>query len=399
MGRHFGRDRTFPAALVALVALLSACALGAAAGTANPADAASKPRDVNDMKNIDYDPFVTYLRESGKPPIDYVVSKFKDHDVVMLGEMHEIKEYLRLYADLLDPLYHKANVRVLAIEILKSKHNDELARLVTAAEYDREGVLDVFRDEFRGAWGFKEYVDLVEAVWRLNSTLPEGAEKLLVIGLASDMNILKPETVDFEANERNAVEVISREILEKGRKGLVPIGYNHTFLKYRQPTGGRGRRAGPGKGRLGFQLYEKYGDRVFQVCLHLDHMDAVAMEEGEQSLRPVLGGLVERVFRMNGSAPVGFDVVGSPFANLRDRKSYYFRRQNKVTFADIAAGYIIVKPYNKLDRKMTWVEGFITERNFEKARAFMIERGIVRKGRKMTPQELDRLFKRAFEGR
>jgi len=48
--------------------------------------------DVSDLTKSDYEPFVTYLRTNGKSPIEYVVEKFKQHDVVMLGEHHEVRE-------------------------------------------------------------------------------------------------------------------------------------------------------------------------------------------------------------------------------------------------------------------------------------------------------------------
>jgi len=36
-----------------------------------------------------------------------------------------------------------------------------------------------------GTWGFWEYVDLVEAAWRLKSALPEAAQPFAVVGLSA----------------------------------------------------------------------------------------------------------------------------------------------------------------------------------------------------------------------
>jgi hypothetical protein len=394
----FNLNRDPLTGLILVATILFPAAPANAAERGAPGQAQPRPADVASLKPADTARFADYIRKNGKAPGDYILEKFTDHDVVMLGEMHEIKEYLRLYADLIEPSYHEAGVRVLAIEILKSKHNERLKELVTADTYDREGVLDVFRDEFRGTWGFKEYVDLVEAVWRLNSTLPPDAEKFIVVGLSADVDILRPESIDGQANEQNAADVIAREVLDAGKKALVPIGYNHTFLAYRQsaPKGGPSGLFYP---RFGFILYEKYGDRVFQVCLHQDHPYGGASAARQRGLRPVLGGLAERAFKAAGGRPVGFDVVGSPFANLRDGRSYYFAGRSEVVFSDIARGYVIIKPVKELDKRCTWVDGFIADVNFAKARAFALERGWIKPNQCKTPAELDARFKMIFESK
>jgi len=391
-----------PTCILRALALAGAvAALSFAAPPAYAAESARKPkggRDVAGMGDEDVNQFAEYIRAYGAAPVDYIVGKFEDHDVVLIGEMHEIEEYLRFYADLLGPLYHKAGVRVLGMEVLKSKHNERLRELVTAAEFDREGVLDIFRDEFHGTWGFREYVDLVEAAWRLNSALPETAEPFVVVGLSADITYPAEGGFDVEKVDAHGAAVVAETALESGRKALVQIGYNHTFLEYRQVLVENGERKGEMPPRMGCRLYEKYGDRVFQVCLHHDHVDALAMRRGRQGWRGVLGGLVERAFKAAGGKPVGFDVAGSPFADLRDRRSYYFAWQPAAVFEDIAKGYVIIKPFGRLDRKMTWIDGFITDVNFARARAFALDRGLIKPDECRTPDELDRLFKRAFGG-
>ncbi len=77
----------------------------------------------------------------------------------------------------------------------------------------------------------------------------------------------------------------------------------------------------------------------------------------------------------NGNKSVGFDVEDSPFANLRDRKSLYFASNSETVFSDIAQGYIFTKPLSSLNFRMTWVDGFINEENFERAKALAKKRG------------------------
>ena len=108
-------------------------------GNANAAedDLKQSATDVSDLKELDPEPYAAYLRESGKPPIKYVVEKFKLHDVVIVGEIHEVREVCEFYADLMGPVYHQAGVRYFAMEILKHKNTRLANQLVTAKHTTR----------------------------------------------------------------------------------------------------------------------------------------------------------------------------------------------------------------------------------------------------------------------
>ena len=62
--------------------------------------------DVADLEESDYQPFLAYLEQHGASPVEYVTGKFKDHDIVILGEIHEQKETCELICNLVGPLYH-----------------------------------------------------------------------------------------------------------------------------------------------------------------------------------------------------------------------------------------------------------------------------------------------------
>ena len=387
--------------LVCATVLTAAASIGMglcrAAETQAGKAGAVAPRDVSALGERDYALSAGYLKKNGRPPIDYVVEKFKDHDLVILGEMHEIKEYCAFVSGLVEPLYRKAGVRVIAMESLNSKNNDALNRLASAGEYDRKLVVSLFRDFGDGIWGFKEYMDIPMAVWQLNRALPADAEKMRLIGLNSEWTTQSiDDAAKLTAVEEHMVDQAAAEILENGKKGLVQIGYNHSFVKYRQLmlTKGGAREFFP---RFAYLLYQRYGDRVFQVCLHEPHFKAGAEALKQQTLRDPLGGLVEKAYVLAGGKPLGFDVDGSPFANLRDREDYFFDGQDNVVFSDLAEGYVILKPFADLDKKMTWVGGFISDGNFARARAFALARGWVKADQCKTSAQLDARLKRIFE--
>ena len=365
------------------------------------------PLDVSKVKDTERSPYLVYLKQHAKSPIEYVVDKFEKHDVVILGEMHEVRENCELISSLIDPLYHKAGVRCLATEFLKHKNTALANKLVTAREYDQSLAIQLYRDLPQPMWGFKEYLDILGAIWRVNSTLGSEAQKFKVLGLDSDWDAYdlycgskntQTAAIQVAQEQRDPymAEVVSNEVLKKSEKAIVHTGYNHSFTQYQLPTVINGKLTGTMPPRFGRILYEQYGERIFQICLHHRYSGTEIVTGKRPISRPVLIGFMERQFRNNRNRPVGFDIENSPFAHLRDGKTCYFAFQKKVVFSDIAQGYVFLKPLAKLS-KITWINGFIDESNFEKVKAIALRRRWIKSGECNTPEQLDRKFKLIFE--
>ena len=362
--------------------------------------------DVADMKDADCQPFVAYLQQNARSPIEYVVDKFNSHDVVILGEIHEVRENCEFISDLMEPLHRRAHVGYFAMEAIKYKNSDLANQLVTGQQWDEELALRIFRDCAWPTWGFREYVAILRSIWEVNQHASSQAEQLKVIGLDTDWDAYalqcgsaseKDKAMAIvKRRDREMAEFVAREVLDKGAKALVQIGYNHSFTHYRQPAVEQGRFVGELPPRFGYILREEYGDRVFQVCLHKPHFSPEVATGGTASVRPVLGGLMEKVFESNGNTPAGFDVHNSPFAHLRDKASYYFAFQDYAVFSDIARGYVFLKPVSALG-KITWIRGFIDNSNFEKARAISLSRGWITPEECSTAEELDERLRSLFE--
>jgi uncharacterized iron-regulated protein len=376
------------------------CWILCAAITFGEAELALKERDqatsidVIDIKDANYSPYLAYLKQNAKVPIQYVLDKFKKHDVVILGEMHEVKENLEFVRNLIEPLYRSSGVRCFVMETLKSKNNALINKLVTGKEYDQQLAMRLFRDTYWPFWGFKEYMDIVQAVWKLNHSLPAEAERFKIIGLEQDWDaydrFFGSKSTPVVSRDEHMAKIVAKEVLEKNRKALVLIGFNHSFTHYKQPRLKDGKLVGEWP-RFGYILYEEYGDRLFQICLHKWQSKLTKSSE-----LCSLVGFIETMLSLNGNQPVGFDIENSPFAHLRDRDNYYFAYQKDVVFSDITQGYIFFKRIERLGG-ITWVNGFIDESNFEKAKAIAQKRGWVKPEKCNTPQQLDEKLKQIFE--
>lgn len=314
-----------------------------------------------------------WLRQAAVEPEAYVVSKFDRHDLVMLGETHELRQNCEFVATLVPKLY-AAGVRTLCSEFIASRHNQRLARIVSDKTYDETAVVDLFRGGPWPTWGYKEYMDIVRAVWSLNQGLAAGAEPFRMVGVDSDwrqIDILTKGTAErmkiVLAREEHMVSVIEGETFGQRAKALLHIGFAHT--------------ARQGK-RVAARLAQKHGDRLFQVCMHHD-MPGVGGASGRFT------GFIEEVAAAAQVTRAGFDVAGTPMASLRDDQGQYFRMLgNSSTFQDFAQGYVFLGRMRDL-RPVSWMKGFITPQTFEEAREVAERLRWVGKGKCTTPEQLN----------
>jgi len=100
-----------------------------------------KVTEITDQK-----PFIDYIHKNNKTPVEYLIEKFKTHDVIILGETHSIKENCEFISTSLRTLYEKANLRFLATEFIKTKNSELIEKLVTGSEFDQKLAIKIFRD-------------------------------------------------------------------------------------------------------------------------------------------------------------------------------------------------------------------------------------------------------------
>lgn len=321
----------------------------------------------------------SYLKSHYMTPEDYVISKFKDHDIVILGEMHRIKHDPELVQALI-PLLHKRGIYTLAMEVARREEQPMIDKLLNAPEYD-EALARRIQFNMMTTWGFREYVDIYKAAWRLNHSLPKGARKFRILGLTDSMNwsLIKTEKDAADPEIRRKVlgnnsgedqwaKVIMNEVVAKKEKALVYCGIHHGFSKYQQPIYDEQNRKFVRfvTDRMGNHLFRAVGDRVMTIYLHAPWVPAEGYSAGF-SVHPVDGvidtimTLVEPRYRR-----VGFDTHGTPFGRLPG-SSFYKHGYEDFTLEVFCDGYIFQKPLGEY-QGVTPIPGFINEVNIEQAR-------------------------------
>jgi len=321
---------------------------------------AGKPMTASEIPPQDYAYLAQWLDEHAKSAQEYLIDLFERHQVVIVGEFHHIKEHKEFISELIPRLYHEAGVLCVGWEFCKRIENQRLERLVTAPEYDRELALQIARDQLAHEWNSKEHWDIMEAIWRLNKSLKPDQQKMRLIGLDKDVDFVrlmiimrtKPQdSAEFQEAVTDAIlrdnvmaEQVGKEIVEKGKKGLVFVGRCHDFTHYEFPP-----EVNFGRPIMGNLLHKKFGDLIFQVWL------------ASGWLPPM-----EKVMRLRGHKPTGFDLYASPFANILSPAGW---DAPEVPLSKIARGYVYFGPRGKL-HKNTPIEGFVTDEMFKRYKQY-----------------------------
>ena len=322
------------------------------------------------------DDLIAYLKSHWQPPEDYVICKFRDHDLVFLGEGHKFKHDVELVHNLI-PMLHRIGVHDLGIEFGCTEQQAQADRLVTAETYD-EDLARRIMFQFGSYWPYKEYMDIYRKAWELNRTLSPADTKFRVVHLDYRTNWslvrtgMPRETWKrvFFRGERDAhmAGVIIDEFVKKKKKALIYAGAIHTFTRFQEsgPVLTMGQ-AGPYPTRvMGNIVYDRVGDRVFYIQLHFPWPQRA--KEGSYGY-PV-DGAIDRVMRGFEDKRVGFEVVGTPFGRLGDRGSAFSAGNRSFTLEALCDGYIFQKNFRDY-QGVTVDWKFITPENFKEALIYL----------------------------
>ncbi len=291
-----------------------------------------------------------YLENHHKKPVDYITDKFKDHDLVIIGEYHHIKQNLSLLHQLIPRLYNEAGVRFLGYEFFASSCQKDIDRLVNGKEYNPALAKQIItQSAIRSGllWPYQEYVDTFKIVWQLNKNIAEKADRFRIVFMHFDNNWhdlhygnegqKKASMLNFMEGDKLYAEPIINEYEKTQHKGLIWCGTTHAVTRLR----GNGRNRP--ETRAGGYLYQRYGDKVFQIMLH-----APWYYKGRDFDYALNGSLDESLNKFN--RPIGFDIAGSPLSDIKLPRGFMWADDNPgAVFKDYCDGYIWLVPLGKFE--------------------------------------------------
>ncbi|MDP4201819.1 MAG: ChaN family lipoprotein [Bacteroidota bacterium] len=307
-----------------------------------------------------------YLRLNAAQPTDYIIQKFSNYDLVLLGENHAIKENLDFVAELIPHLY-KAGVYNLCMEFGAAEMQSRLDSLINAPRYDEQIAREMIYF-YNVGWAYKEYADIYKAAWTFNKQLPSNARKFRIVNLSYQYDWSKyssdqtPETMQkvFHKGvpDKFRAERIESEIISKHEKALIFVGSVHAFTKFKMgvpySTTVLSMNSDDFRykhdfiyyddGFLGNRLLRKYPDKTFNILLHC----ALFSIPGEKTsdVSPA-NGQIEQIMKLMNYKPMGFDLGNSPIGKLHD-SSTYSQGYTNFTIGQMFDGYIFLKPFDQM---------------------------------------------------
>ncbi len=326
-------------------------------------------------------PFAAWIEAKAEPAANFVLSKFDAHDVVLIGENHEVRENCDFVSTLVPSLATRG-IRVLATEFYRASQNADLEALVDgkAEAFDRARAIALTRDLAWPTWGHVEYLAIVEAVYRNNREARRAAgdsdvapSLLRFVGIDSDWKQVdhwrsskREQMTTMLAREKCFEQSVATQV-DAGHKVLVHCGFAHSVTSHGL--------------RLGTVLRKRYGQRVGQVVLHHD-----------------FGAISKAIEDLVGQRRgIGFDIVGSPFAPWRERASPAFAYVDSL--GQMAEAWVFLDASSAL-HPTTWIDGFIDARHFEDALFVARKRRMVAKDAEVeNAHELDSLIQSFYRRR
>ena len=305
-------------------------------------------------------------------PDKYLVSKFKEADIVLLAEDHGVKENLEFIHSMIPTLYNNG-VYMLGMEFGASEDQQQLDSLINAPQYN-EQLARRLMFNYNTRWPIEEYMNIYRAAWQWNRSLPENARKFRVLNISYRYNWDEYEKVRTPENMKKVfplgntedfrTALLEREVLDRNEKILVLTGTIHAFTSYRFPSYDY---TAPGFTRyeerfLGNQLYDKYGARIASVALHQPFSN---YPNHQPAMLTPAAGKLEKLMAARNNQPAGFDLKGTLIGDLRDH-SYYSMGHPDFMLADLFDGYIFLKPISKLS-SCTVDREFMNDTNWEEA--------------------------------
>jgi len=294
-------------------------------------------------------------------PIEYVLGKIEDYDLVMVGEHHWTQEQPIFVQNLIKRCFEKNAINVVFLEFGNFEDQGKIDAFMRSPKYDTEPVIEILRNSTDLGWGYQEYFDIFKLIYDENIKRPPSKRIRLVLadpelegilfdGLFYDCLKLSPlsdkqkwEMITWlresiKNRDQCMSAVIEAHIFGAGLKGIFYAGTAHIQKDLGKKSYGRQYFSAGGI------LSRKYPGRVRCITFHRS-------PESWQNVSDF--NYLEELFKSYGK-PFAVDTHDSRISHLRLKSDV---TQQGVALHEAFDGYIMVNQYNDYQR-CTLIPGF-----------------------------------------
>ncbi len=313
------------------------------------------------------------VRETGLPATEYLVGAFEDARVVFLGEFPQVADHAAFVAHAV-PALGEAGIRTIALEHLRSADQATIDALV-GVNVDDVDASDPQPEDFDATtaeellfrrdvtWGFREYRDILQAVWAFNRDHQDAPMRVHGLGIARD-----PETSPEEHEvrlEAHMAEVLAEMVTERApqsRGALIYVSARRAIpripdLAFRQAASAAGFTTTAPR-RLAVWAHAELDAPSATILLHAPWPE----ESARYGLNyPATGLLDHAVFASTGARPElpwGFDVKDTSLGSVSIDPLGLRPDTDTAELRELTDGYIVVAPLSDL-RAATPIPNFV----------------------------------------
>lgn len=226
--------------------------------------------------------------KSLRDPIEYVLGKLKDYDLVMIGERHWAREEPVFIQNLIKRCYEENAIDAVFLEFACLEDQDKIDAFLKATEYDPKPVIEILRKATELGWGYQEYFDIFKLIYDENHKRPSSKRIKLILASWSRTSLLDlrphffeylksspaPEEIKGSMANHMFNSIFDRDrwmgdVMEMYRlkenvvKGIFYAGSSHIRKDMQKKGNGRPYFSAGGR------LVRKYPNRIFCITFHM----------------------------------------------------------------------------------------------------------------------------------
>ena len=301
------------------------------------------------------EPYVSFLRERKTGPVDYIMSLFEDHDVVILCERThpETTQWDMIYQLTTDERFI-SEVGIVFTEYGSVASQPEVDRYLTAAELPSEEAWRMLLRIYRNIspiwplWDNTNFYGYLRKLRKRNETLaPDKRVRVYFCDMPWDWDRATSEDLvqawDGPIARRDQV-MAERIIAERRRrlasgersKCLVVMNYRHAFRPMRYQDG---RLAD----NTGSYVFEAFPGRTANVLINTVCLVEVR-SDSDVSDDLAHDGMWDAAFAVSGNPELGFDFRDSPFGEDSFDLFPFDPAIAALSYQDVFDGFVFYKP-------------------------------------------------------
>lgn len=271
--------------------------------------------------------YIIFLQSQQTAPFDYLTQKVKLYNVVSLGEDHWVKDHMDFLGEY---LHHIANDTTFHLDALAWESGNAADQgiadtLMRSATFREDLALQILRDApDTYGWPYVEAIDALRALWEYNRAQKKFT-RLLLLDPPYMLQMLDGDKYEYTLSRDQSTANKIATYIYTGKRVIYYAGSSHTQKQFHAQYVEKSKMYAV-QATAGKILATLYPHQVFSIKLWGGLMgnNGYIPSNDDYHWERCGDGKADEAFRMCGNTPIGFDIVGSPFANEKVSDFFHF---------------------------------------------------------------------------